>query len=59
MDEAVLKAYGWEDLIPQCKCEFLLDYEDEDEEDGKAGKGRNPTAIAGLTTFEMRFLPDS
>jgi hypothetical protein len=34
MDRAVLDAYGWTDLQPTC--EFLLDYEDEDEE--KAGK---------------------
>ena len=27
MDRAVLEAYGWPDLIPQCQCEFLLDYE--------------------------------
>jgi hypothetical protein len=33
MDRAVLEAYGWSDLIPQCQCEFLLDYEDEDESD--------------------------
>jgi hypothetical protein len=40
MDRAVLDAYGWRD-IPTA-CEFLLDYE-EDEEDGAAadtGKGR-------------------
>ena len=32
MDAAVLTAYGWADLLPQCRCEFLLDYEDEDPE---------------------------
>ena len=32
MDRAVLDAYGWTDLKPTC--EFLLDYEEEDEEDG-------------------------
>jgi hypothetical protein len=32
MDAAVLTAYGWTDLLPQCRCEFLLDYEDEEEE---------------------------
>jgi len=30
MDRAVLDAYGWTDLRPTC--EFLLDYEDEDDE---------------------------
>lgn len=39
MDAAVLTAYGWDDLIPKCTCEFLLDYEDE-EEDGSEGKAR-------------------
>ena len=38
MDRAVLEAYGWPDLIPQCQCEFLLDYEDE--EDGAEDTGR-------------------
>jgi hypothetical protein len=32
MDAAVLTAYGWADLLPRCTCEFLLDYEDEEEE---------------------------
>jgi hypothetical protein len=33
MDRAVLDAYGWSDLTPDCK--FLLDYEvDEEDEDG-------------------------
>jgi hypothetical protein len=30
MDRAVLDAYGWKDIQPVC--EFLLDYEDEEEE---------------------------
>jgi hypothetical protein len=38
MDRAVLEAYDWPDLIPQCQCEFLLDYEDED--DGAEDTGR-------------------
>src|SRR5262249_46451255 len=41
MDRAVLDAYGWTDLQPTC--EFLLDYdeeEDEDAEDRPAGRGR-------------------
>jgi hypothetical protein len=44
IDVAVLRAYGWEDLVPQCECEFLLDYEDQDEEDDdrKARKGKKP-----------------
>ena len=41
MDRAVLDAYGWTDLKPTC--EFLLDYEEEDEENGgepSGGRGR-------------------
>jgi len=33
MDATVLTAYGWTDILPGCKCQFLLDYEDE--EDGE------------------------
>src|SRR5262249_36580928 len=36
VDRAVLDAYGWTDLDP--RCEFLLDYEDEDEESGRKKK---------------------
>jgi hypothetical protein len=32
MDRAVLDAYGWTDLQPTC--EFLLDYEDDESDDG-------------------------
>ena len=39
MGRAVLEAYGWPDLIPQCQCEFLLDYEDDGaEETGRRRK---------------------
>jgi hypothetical protein len=43
MDRAVLDAYGWTDLKPNC--EFLLDYEDDDddedeEETGSTGRTR-------------------
>ncbi len=42
MDRAVLDAYGWTDLKPTC--EFLLDYEDEDDADepetGSTGRTR-------------------
>ncbi len=41
MDRAVLDAYGWTDLKPTC--EFLLDYEEEDEdENGAASKRKKP-----------------
>jgi hypothetical protein len=38
MDRAVLTAYGWNDLQPQC--EFLLDYEDEEEDDDESSTKR-------------------
>lgn len=38
MDRVVLDAYGWTDLQPTC--EFLLDYEEEDDEDTAPAKGR-------------------
>ena len=41
MDRAVLDAYGWTDLQPTC--EFLLDYEeDEDEEESGARQRKKP-----------------
>jgi hypothetical protein len=40
MDVAVLRAYAWEDVILRCECEFLLDYEDED--DGETRKRKKP-----------------
>lgn len=33
MDAAVITAYGWHDLLPQLRCEFLLDYEDDEDPD--------------------------
>ena len=38
MDAAVLTAYGWADLLPRCTCEFLLDYEDEEDDEPATGK---------------------
>jgi methylase of polypeptide subunit release factors len=40
MDAVVLTAYGWTDLLPQCTCEFLLDYEDDDSESAEESSGR-------------------
>ena len=31
MDRAVLRAYGWDDLAESATCEFLLDYEEEED----------------------------
>ena len=38
MDRAVLDAYGWTDVRPTC--EFLLDYEEDDEDEENAGVRR-------------------
>ena len=41
MDRAVLEAYAWHDLAQSATCEFLLDYEDdEDEEEGSEVSGQ-------------------
>lgn len=41
MDRAVLDAYGWTDLQPTC--EFLLDYENEDDDEpGRSSRRRKP-----------------
>ena len=40
MDQAVLEAYGWNDLAAAARCEFLLDYEEE-EINESAGKKKS------------------
>lgn len=41
MDRAVLEAYGWHDLAKRATCEFLLDYEEEeDDNEPEARPGR-------------------
>jgi hypothetical protein len=43
MDRAVLEAYGWHDLAQTARCEFLLDYEDDDDsgdESQESGSGK-------------------
>jgi hypothetical protein len=45
MDRAVLEAYGWHDLAQTAKCEFLLDYEEEEDSGfgvGGSAESRNP-----------------
>jgi len=38
MDAAVLRAYGWDDLASRATCEFLLDYEEEEDEANESGR---------------------
>jgi hypothetical protein len=39
MDQAVLTAYGWQDLAERASCEFQLEHEDPDgEDDGSSRK---------------------
>lgn len=38
MDRAVLEAYGWGDIQPTC--EFLLDYEEEEDEENGGSRWR-------------------
>lgn len=45
MDRAVFRAYGWDDLAERATCEFLLDFEedeDEESETGRASRRRKP-----------------
>ena len=60
MDRAVLDAYGWTDLKPTC--EFLLDYEEDEDEDDAPSRGaaaRSPGATAGPTTSATKSSPAS
>lgn len=40
MDRAVLDAYGWKDLAERATCEFLLDYEEEEDDEVNTGRVR-------------------
>jgi hypothetical protein len=40
MDQAVLDAYGWTDLVPTC--EFLLDYEKDEDDEGSSSRRKKP-----------------
>ncbi len=54
MDTAVLTAYGWTDLLLKCRCEFLLDYEDEDSESG----AEEPTSRKKKKPWRYRWLDE-
>ena len=64
MDRAVLDAYGWTDLKPTC--EFLLDYEDEEDQELATSNQELPTrrraspgATAGPTISATKSSPAS
>ncbi|MHB8900024.1 MAG: Eco57I restriction-modification methylase domain-containing protein [Thermoguttaceae bacterium] len=58
MDRAVLEAYGWDDLAAAARCEFLLDYEEEgDEEPGtKMSKRKKPWRLRWPDEFRDEVL---
>jgi hypothetical protein len=57
MDRAVLEAYGWGDLAQSARCEFLLDYEEEDDEPGaKKSKKKKPWRLRWPDDFRDEVL---
>lgn len=48
MDQAVLDAYGWNDLT--LEYDFILDYEEEEEEEGSKRKKKKP--------YRYKFVPE-
>ena len=58
MDRAVLEAYGWDDLAQTARCEFLLDYEEEDDENesGRKSKKKKPWRLRWPDDFRDEVL---
>jgi hypothetical protein len=57
MDRAMLGAYGWHDLAQGARCEFLLDYEEEeDEENGKKSQRKKPWRLRWPDEFHDEVL---
>ncbi|QDU09071.1 Eco57I restriction-modification methylase domain-containing protein [Gimesia aquarii] len=57
MDRAVLRAYGWEDLAESATCEFLLDYEEEEDTEGaKKSKKKKPWRLRWPDEFRDEVL---
>lgn len=57
VDRAVLEAYGWDDLAATARCEFLLDYEEEDDEDiGEKSKKKKPWRLRWPDDFRDEVL---
>jgi hypothetical protein len=54
MDRAVLDSYGWTDLRPTC--EFLLDYEEADEEEQTSRRRRKPWRYRWPDEFRDEIL---
>ena len=55
MDRAVLDAYGWTDLVPTC--EFLLDYEEDEDDEASRRAARSPGATAGPMRSATKCWP--
>jgi hypothetical protein len=58
MDRAVLETYGWDDLAAAARCEFLLDYEEEDDENesGRKSKKKKPWRLRWPDDFRDEVL---
>ncbi len=57
MDRAVLEAYGWDDPAGTARCEFLLDYEEKnDEPGGKKSKKKKPWRLRWPDDFRDEVL---
>jgi len=59
MDRAVLEAYGWDDLAQNARCEFLLDYEEEENGDSvgkKKSKKKKPWRLRWPDEFRDEVL---
>ncbi len=58
MDKSVLKAYGWDDLAETARCEFLLDFldDDEDSEDSSPRRRKKPWRLRWPEEFRDEVL---
>ncbi len=58
MDDAVLRAYGWDDLAETATCEFLLDYEEEEDNSpgAKKSKKKKPWRLRWPDPFRDEVL---
>ncbi len=56
MDRAVLEAYGWDDLAASARCEFILDYKEEDEEVGNKRPRKKQWRLRWPDEFRDRVL---